>query len=311
MKKLIFFLIPLLSYGQCDIEILGFDPISTDIMMVVNGGACCTESDSIGEFILALGFNPPQDESPWPCFGDQDWMLLLYPLDFPGFEIGQGPDNIYQAGDTIAFNIVEDTPLAGSGTLQCWEQALEEGIFMQDCMVITIWQINDSETLDGSSAGIAGCDYPDENITNSWLEFSMEANCGPPPPPVPNEPQPWEPVETTDTTDTSGPPPPEPPNVDDCKDPCIYVSNVFTPNGDYVNDTWRPVTKPDCWWRWECKVYNRWGAVVWESYDPRDKWMGEGGLSYVPDGVYLWTIRGTTYRSTKVVSMQGHITVFR
>jgi len=58
MKKLIFFLIPLLSYGQCDIEILGFDPISTDIMMVVNGGACCTESDSIGEFILALGFNP-------------------------------------------------------------------------------------------------------------------------------------------------------------------------------------------------------------------------------------------------------------
>jgi hypothetical protein len=78
-----------------------------------------------------------------------------------------------------------------------------------------------------------------------------------------------------------------------------------------VNDTWRPVTKPDCWWRWECKVYNRWGAVVWESYDPRDKWMGEGGLSYVPDGVYLWTIRGTTYRSTKVVSMQGHITVFR
>ena len=111
MKKLLLFFLPILGYGQCDMEILGFDPVSTDLLLVVNGGQCGTEADSIGEFILALGFNPPPDVSPWPCFGNEDWMLLLYPLDFPGFDIGEGSDNILQSGDTLLFNIVEDTPM--------------------------------------------------------------------------------------------------------------------------------------------------------------------------------------------------------
>lgn len=296
MKKLIWFLIPLLSYGQCDIEILGFDPISTDLLITVNGGQCGTEADSIGEFILALGFNPELDDNPWPCFADGDWMLLLYPLNFPGFSIGEGPDNILQAGDTLLFNIVEDTPMAGSGTLDCWRTALEEGSFFDECVVLTIWQINDSGTIDGSGEGLAGFPYPDENIENSWLEFSLDGACDPPPPPV---------------VDPDPEPEPEPPVEDECKDPCIHVPNVFTPNNDGVNDSWRPITLSDCWLDWECKIFNRWGDVVWWSLDPSDRWLGGDEVSYVPDGVYVWMITGRTFRSTKVVSLQGHVTVIR
>ena len=147
MKKFLLFLLPLVGYAQCDMEIVGFDPISTDILIAVNGGQCGAKADSIGEFILALGFNPSLDDIPWPCFPSGEWMLLLYPLNFPGFEIGQGPDNILQTGDTLLFNIVNDTPLAGSGTLECWRTALEEGSFFEECVVLTIMQINDSETL--------------------------------------------------------------------------------------------------------------------------------------------------------------------
>ena len=302
MKKLLLFFLPLLGYGQCDMEILGFDPVSTDLLLVVNGGQCGTEADSIGEFILALGFNPPPDVSPWPCFGSEDWMLLLYPLDFPGFDIGEGPDNILQSGDTLLFNIVEDTPMAGSGTLACWEQALQEGIFFDDCMVLTIMQINDSECIDGSCEGLAGFPYPDEDISNNWLEFSVEADaCSLPPWPQPSDPDP------IDSTDTSGPPP----IVDDCHDPCVYVSNAMTPNNDGLNDYWKPVTKSECWLRWECTVYNRWGQVVWRTDNPREGWDGSSGWSYAPDGVYVWSIKGTTYRSTKVISMSGHLTLFR
>ena len=50
MKKLLLFFLPLLSYGQCDMEILGFDPISTDILIAINGGHCGTEADSIGVY---------------------------------------------------------------------------------------------------------------------------------------------------------------------------------------------------------------------------------------------------------------------
>jgi|TARA_B100000035_G_scaffold44296_2_gene33254 gliding motility-associated-like protein len=302
MKKLLLFFLPILGYGQCDMEILGFDPVSTDLLLVVNGGQCGTEADSIGEFILALGFNPPPDVSPWPCFGNEDWMLLLYPLDFPGFDIGEGSDNILQSGDTLLFNIVEDTPMAGSGTLACWEQALQEGIFFDDCMVLTIMQINDSECIDGSCEGLAGFPYPDENISNNWLEFSVESDaCSLPPWPQPSDPEP------VDSTDTSGPPP----IVDDCHDPCIHVSNAVTPNNDGVNDYWKPITKSECWLRWECTVYNRWGQVVWRTDDPREGWDGSSGWSYAPDGVYVWSIKGTTYRSTKVISVSGHLTLFR
>ena len=48
MKRLMWFLIPLMSWGQCDIEIIGFNPISTDITIAVNGGYCGTDVDSIG-----------------------------------------------------------------------------------------------------------------------------------------------------------------------------------------------------------------------------------------------------------------------
>ena len=303
MKKLLLFFLPLIGYGQCDIEILGFDPISTDLLITVNGGQCGTEADSIGEFILALGFNPPLEDSPWPCFSGDDWMLLLYPLNFPGFSIGEGPDNILQAGDTLLFNIIEDTPMAGSGTLECWERALQEGSFFEECVVLTVWQINDSGTIDGSGEGLGGFPYPDEDINNNWLEFSLDGACDPPPPPNPVDP--W-PVDTNDTTVT---PPPVTGNPD-CMDPCIHVPNTFTPNNDGINDRWRPITLSKCWLDWEVEVYNRWGGVVWWSYDPEDWWLG-GDDSYVPDGVYTWKIRAKTYGSTKTVSMVGHVTIFR
>ena len=86
---------------------------------------------------------PPLDNNPWPCFPEDDWMKLLYPLNFPGFSIGEGPDNM-QTGDTLLFNIIEDTPMAGSGTLECWERALQEGSFFDECVVLTVFQINDS-----------------------------------------------------------------------------------------------------------------------------------------------------------------------
>lgn len=306
MKRILLFFIPLLSFGQCDIEILGFDPISTDLLITVNGGQCGTEADSIGEFILALGFNPPLENTPWPCFGDDEFMLLLYPLDFPGFEIGQGPDNILESGDTLLFNIINDTPLAGSGTLTCWRQALEEGSFFEECVVLTIWQINDSFTLFGGP-GLGGFPYPDENIDNNWLEFSLGGACDPPPPPVPVDPEPTD----GDSTVAVEPTRPDRPVSDACEDPCIHVPNIFTPNGDNVNETWRPITISSCWLEWECTVYNRWGQVVWVSNDPAEAWNGGSTFSYVPNGVYTWTIRGKTFRSTKTVSMNGFVTVIR
>ena len=332
MRWLLFF-IPFLSWGQCDIEIVGFNPISTDITLAINGAACGTEADSIGEFLLALTFNPPLEDNPFPCFYDDGWALLIFPLDFPGFEIGQGPDNIVQQGDTLTFSLLE-TPLFGSGTADCWIEILQSGSYYEECLILTVWQINDSDGITGEP-GLGGFPYPDTDIFNSFIQFSLNGACDPPPPPLVegctdlfafnyNEGA----TEEDGSCIYQGCLDPDalnyceectvegeceylPEEGENCNDPLIYTSNTFTPNGDGLNDYWKPVTRSECWWRWECRIFNRWGTLVWVSYDPQDKWLGNRLGYFVPDGVYVYTIKATTFQSTKAVSINGQISVFR
>jgi len=80
--------------AQCDLEILGFSPLTTNITLVVNDGHCGTEADSVGEFLLGITFDPPLLSNPWPCMYDDGWASLIFPLDFPAFNIGEGDDDI-------------------------------------------------------------------------------------------------------------------------------------------------------------------------------------------------------------------------
>jgi len=333
MKRLLWFFLPLFSYAQCDMEIIGFNPISTDITIAVNGAECGTPADSIGEFLLAITFNPPLEDNPFPCFYDHGWALLIFPLDFPGFEIGQGEDNILQTGDTVTFNLL-DTPFFGSGTADCWVEIFQSGSYYEECLIMTVWQINDSDAIQGQP-GNGGFAYPDENIYNSWIQWSLNGACDPPPPPIV--------LGCTDmfaynynteaTEDDGscvyqgcvdpaainycaectivGPCEYYPEEGENCNDPLIWVPNTFTPNGDLLNEYWKPVTRNECWWKWECRVYNRWGTLVWISFDPADKWIGNRLQAFVPDGVYVWTIKATTFQSTKAVEINGTVTVFR
>ena len=341
MRKLIWFLIPVLSYGQCDMEIIGFNPISTDMTIAVNGGYCGTSSDSIGEFLLALTFQPPIEnvQEQFPCFYESGWASLIFPLDFPGFNIGEGDDNILQTGDTVSFNLLE-TPLFGSGSAACWVDIMQSGAYFEECLILTIWQINDSGCLDGSCDGLSGFPYPDTDIWNNWVQWSLNGACDPPPPPIVygctdmfaynynldatqndgscvyqgcQDPEALNYCEECEVEGECIYPPDDndPDDEVDCNDPSIFVPNTFTPNNDGLNDYWRPITKQECWWRWECRVYNRWGTLVWISYNPDDMWIGERLNAFVPDGTYTWVIEASSWQSQKVVRMAGHVTVFR
>jgi gliding motility-associated-like protein len=321
---LLWFLIPVLSYGQCDIEIVGFNPISTDMTITVLGGACMTENDSVGEFLLGLTFQPPIEnpQDTWPCFYPDGWAYLIFPLNFPGFDIGEGDDQILQTGDTVTFNLLE-TPWAGSGTANCWIEIFQDAAYFEECVVTAVTQINDNQ------------EFGDDNLFNSWITWSLNGACDPPPPPVVlgctdmfaynyN-------VQATEDDGSCvyqgcvdpaainyceectivGPCEYYPEAGENCNDPLIFCPNTFTPNNDGANDYWKPVTTSACWWKWECRVYNRWGTLVWISYDPDDKWLGNRLAAFVPDGVYVWTIKATTFQSTKAVEINGTVTVFR
>ena len=77
-----------------------------------------------------------------------------------------------------------------------------------------------------------------------------------------------------------------------CTDNCLLyeLPNVFTPNGDGVNDLFRPF--PYCFVdRVEMQIVNRWGGLVFETNDPDVNWDGTNYLekTKVTDGVYYYT----------------------
>lgn len=96
---------------------------------------------------------------------------------------------------------------------------------------------------------------------------------------------------------------------DDC-DYGLYVPNAFTPDGDGLNEVWRPV--PLNLERFEVLVFNRWGELVWQSNTPGEGWNGnhQSGGYYVPDGIYIYRASGTSIQG-KPVEDQGFISILR
>ena len=74
--------------------------------------------------------------------------------------------------------------------------------------------------------------------------------------------------------------------------PEYELPNVFTPNGDGVNDEFIPFIPYAYVDSVDLKIFNRWGNIVFESIDPDIKWKGDNKDSgeLVSDGVYYYTI---------------------
>jgi gliding motility-associated-like protein len=94
--------------------------------------------------------------------------------------------------------------------------------------------------------------------------------------------------------------------VDTCYVP-LTLPNVFTPNGDGVNDGWQPFIIGN-FDEFEILVYNRWGTLVYKTTDPAFVWDGKNlAGKMVSDGVYFY-IAKTKYED-KIQDFNGTVTV--
>ena len=86
----------------------------------------------------------------------------------------------------------------------------------------------------------------------------------------------------------------------------IYIPNAFTPNGDGLNDVFRPVVDLELVRQFHLSIYNRWGQRIFETIDAGKGWDGKDCLP----GVYVWVI---TYenRVRKVSETRGCVTVIK
>jgi len=72
----------------------------------------------------------------------------------------------------------------------------------------------------------------------------------------------------------------------------LYVPNAFTPDGDGLNDVFRPLSVGIDNEGYHFMIFNRWGEMVFESFDVNHGWDGKtfsGEKAY--DGVYTWLLR--------------------
>lgn len=89
----------------------------------------------------------------------------------------------------------------------------------------------------------------------------------------------------------------------------ITVPDLFTPDGDLVNDLFKPVISfmPR---DYHLIISNRKGKVVFETRNSEEPWDGTESGNSLPGDVYLWFLK-TTGPSGKKFSRTGTVTIFR
>ena len=93
----------------------------------------------------------------------------------------------------------------------------------------------------------------------------------------------------------------------------FYIPNTFTPDGDESNNVFKPVFvsgyDP---YDFHLMIFNRWGEIIFESYDVNGTWDGTYGTrEIVQDGVYPWQIDFKELHTDKRHTHKGHVTVTR
>jgi len=93
----------------------------------------------------------------------------------------------------------------------------------------------------------------------------------------------------------------------------IQVPNVFTPNGDGMNDEFRVAYRSLL--EFQCWVYNRWGRQVFYWNDPQKGWNGKINGVDAAEGPYFYIIKATAFwKGTKEKTtrlLKGDINLLR
>jgi gliding motility-associated-like protein len=103
------------------------------------------------------------------------------------------------------------------------------------------------------------------------------------------------------------PPPPPIPPIEE-----VVVPNVFTPNGDMVNDFFI-IQGIESYSSSDVVIYNRWGTVVFEAspYSNLQPWDGtnRNSGSKLPDGVYYYVVKANNPATGNQLNLTGNVTV--
>ncbi len=96
------------------------------------------------------------------------------------------------------------------------------------------------------------------------------------------------------------------------EDLIFYVPNTFTPDNDEFNQQFTPVfTSGFDPTHYQLMIFNRWGEMVFESFNSKIGWDGTYGGKKSQDGTYTWKIIFKEKYSDKRRIVLGHLNLLR
>ncbi len=70
----------------------------------------------------------------------------------------------------------------------------------------------------------------------------------------------------------------------------IWIPNAFTPGGDQLNETFKPISDIGAFNYYKFLVFNRWGEKLFETTDPNAAWDGKFENKLCENGAYIWSL---------------------
>ncbi|HUM45737.1 MAG TPA: gliding motility-associated C-terminal domain-containing protein [Chitinophagales bacterium] len=88
----------------------------------------------------------------------------------------------------------------------------------------------------------------------------------------------------------------------------LAIPNVFTPNGDGLNDLFQPnLLNVNAL---EMRIFNRWGKMVYQSNDPDSGWDGKANSADAELGIYVYYMQAS-FLDGSVVDQSGSVILLR
>ncbi len=93
----------------------------------------------------------------------------------------------------------------------------------------------------------------------------------------------------------------------------IFAPNVFTPDGDEFNNSWRVYISGIDVYDFHLVIFNRWGEKVFESFDSNAEWNGTFGNTgdVVIEGSYVWIIEAKDIKNDNRYEFNGTISILK
>ena len=87
---------------------------------------------------------------------------------------------------------------------------------------------------------------------------------------------------------------------------------MVTPDGDSYNEIFKPIFRSGFDpYDYHLIIFNRWGEIMFESYDANFGWNGFYAGHLVNDGVYIWSVEFGVLLNDARESHTGHITIIK